>query len=186
MTQRISLFLLIQKNKYPILILLGVIADQFTKIWAEATLSMYRGVVIIPKLMEFQLVHNYGAAYGILQNQRVFLLSVSVVVLIVCIVFRKYIATTPLSKYGLSFLLIGTIGNFIDRVRLSYVIDFINIHIFPVFNIADMAIDLGLVLFAIELFVYRNTVPSSKDQEGELDTETIHSEENNEKNTTSN
>ena len=163
--QQNAVILFIKKNKYLIVLAVGLILDQLTKIWAENNLSMYEAVHIIPNILEFQLVHNYGAAYGILQNQRLFLLSVSVIVLVVCIVFRKHIATTQLSKYGLSFLLIGTIGNFIDRLRLSYVIDFINIHIFPVFNIADMAIDLGLLFFAIEIFVYKDKFIDKKEPE---------------------
>ena len=143
-------------NKYIAVLILGVSLDQFTKILSENNLSMYKGLVIVPKLVSFQLVHNYGAAYGILQNQRLFLIIVSVVVIMASILFYKHIATTIYSKYGLVFLMIGTLGNFIDRLRLGYVIDFINIRIFPVFNIADVCIDIGLVLFAIELFVLRD------------------------------
>jgi len=179
--KRVSPILFFKKNKYTILILIGVAIDQATKIWAEKSLSMYKPLMIIPSIIEFQLVHNYGAAYGIFQNQRAFLLSVSIIVLIVCVVLRKHIATTWLSKYGLSFLLIGTLGNFIDRLRLSYVIDFINIQIFPVFNIADMAIDLGLVFFAIEIFVYKDKFNSKDD----IQQSSTSKKDENEKNTTS-
>ena len=86
--------------------------------------------MIIPNILEFQLVHNYGAAYGILQNQRIFLCTVSLVVIIGCILFRDKIATTKVAQYGVIFLLIGSMGNCIDRLLFGYVIDFINIHIF--------------------------------------------------------
>ena len=57
------------------LVFFGLLMDQFTKIFANKSLSFFLPKVIIPKVLSFQLVHNYGAAYGILQNQRVFLLS---------------------------------------------------------------------------------------------------------------
>jgi signal peptidase II len=132
------------------LIFLGILIDQYTKILANKTLSFFLPKVIIPKVLSFHLVHNYGAAYGILQNQRLFLLSVSVVVIFICVVFSRVIATSKWSKLGLSFLLIGAVGNFLDRIFLGYVIDFIDIKIFPVFNIADICIDIGIAFFIVE------------------------------------
>ena len=71
-------------------------------------------------------------------------------VIFICVVFSRVIATTKWSKLGLSFLLIGAIGNFLDRLFLGYVIDFIDIKIFPVFNIADVCIDIGICFFILE------------------------------------
>ena len=130
----------------------GLLLDQVSKWIANNHLSFFKGKVIIPNILEFQLVHNYGAAYGILQNQRIFLCTVSLVVIIGCILFRDKIATTKVAQYGVIFLLIGSMGNCIDRLLFGYVIDFINIHIFPVFNVADMAIDIGILCLLYDTF----------------------------------
>jgi len=136
---------------------LGVMLDQLTKYMAQSHLTFYKPLAVF-KGLSFQLVHNYGAAYGILQNQRLFLLTVSVVVMAVCFVWFNKIATTKWSRWGLVLLLIGTIGNFMDRVLLGYVIDFIDIRIFPVFNIADMAIDAGIFCFVCEMIFTKKRV----------------------------
>jgi len=98
-------------------------------------------------------VHNYGAACGIFQNQTIFLIGISILVLGGGYWYRDKIGTTLLSRLGLVFLLGGTMGNLIDRVSRGYVVDFINIHVFPVFNISDMAIDIGVICFIIELVI---------------------------------
>ncbi len=139
-----------------VLICVGVCLDQVTKLFAEKYLSFIHPYVVMEKGVSFQLVHNYGAAYGILQNHRYFLLSVSAFVFIVCVKYARALATSRYSEIGLGFLLIGTVGNFVDRLRVGYVIDFVDIGLFPVFNIADVCIDIGIVLFLLELFVVRD------------------------------
>jgi signal peptidase II len=145
-------------KKYTALIIIGLLADQITKYLAELHLSFYAPIRLIPKALTLQLVHNYGAAYGILQNQRVLLLSISIFVLIFCYIFRNKIATTKYSRLGLSFLFIGTLGNFIDRLVIGYVIDFIYIYIVPVFNLADVCIDIGIVFLIIDIFFPKKKV----------------------------
>ena len=143
---------------YTAFIILGVFLDQMNKFIAQNNLDFTIAKVIIPKILSFQLVHNYGAAYGILQNQRIFLLMVSFFVLVLCYCFRKKLATTNYSKLALSFLFIGTIGNFLDRLMLGYVIDFVDIKVFPLFNVADVCIDISIILFLLELIIYKNEI----------------------------
>ena len=132
-------------------IAVGVILDQWTKYWAVSTLSFWSSNVIIPPILKFQLVYNYGAAYGILQNQRLFLLAVSGIVVVIAAFFYRLIVSTAWSKWGLVFIMIGTIGNSLDRLLLGYVVDFIDITIIPVFNIADISINIGVICFIIEM-----------------------------------
>ena len=127
--------------------------DQWLKWWATHHLSFYAGVKIVPGWLDFQLVHNYGAAYGIFQNQRLFLVVFSVLVLALCIRFSHLIVTSEWSRWGLVFLVGGAIGNLIDRLLSGFVIDFINIHIIPVFNIADMCINIGIGCFFVEYII---------------------------------
>ncbi len=142
--------------KYGSVFFLGIILDQWTKYWAVSHLSFWKSLSIFPPVLQFQLVYNHGAAYGILQNQRLLLVTVSISVVVVSALFYRRIATTPLSKWGLTFLLIGTIGNSIDRLFLGYVVDFIDIKLVPVFNIADMMINAGVICFILDMFVVKN------------------------------
>jgi len=139
----------------------GLFLDQSTKIVANHFLRA--PIHIIENVFIFQLVHNYGAAYGILQHKRLLLLSISVIVIVGAIGWSHKFIQSKWSYYGISFLLIGAIGNFIDRLRLGYVIDFIDIRIFPVFNIADVCIDIAILCLLIEVFKKPNEAqPNNK------------------------
>jgi len=129
-----------------------VIIDQVTKIWAESSLSFYNATVLIPKVLELQLVHNYGAAYGILQHHRWLLIAISVAVVGGCLLFKNQLITSKLSHAGILFLVMGASGNLMDRVSRTYVVDFINIHLFPIFNLADVWIDVGICFLILEFF----------------------------------
>lgn len=136
---------------YGLVLSVGVLLDQLTKYWASQSLSFFNATPVLGPIT-FQLVHNDGAAYGIFSSQRLFLITISLMVLVAGVVFRKYLATSEFSKWGMIFIGIGTIGNLIDRILYGYVIDFVNIQIIPVFNIADIAINIGALLFIIEYF----------------------------------
>jgi signal peptidase II len=129
----------------------AIVLDQLTKWIAETSLVYYADIIIIPKVLSLSLVHNYGAAYGILQSQRTLLIGVSIGVIVISMGLYSKIATTKWSQIGLISLWAGAIGNLIDRSVHGYVIDFINIHIIPVFNVADMLINLCVICFIIEL-----------------------------------
>lgn len=134
---------------------LGFLIDQVSKFFAQLSLSFYEPVVVIPHALILQLVHNYGAAYGILQNQRWLLIAIGFLVLGTIYKYRKDLVSSAWSQWGLTFLLIGSCGNIFDRVLRGYVVDFIYIYIFPVFNVADVCIDIGIGLFLIELFLLK-------------------------------
>ena len=142
-------------------VILGSGFDQLTKFFAQLYLSFYTPLIIIAQTCSFQLVHNYGAAYGVFQHQRLLLLLVSTVVLIGITVYRKSLAKTIYSQMGLLFLYVGTFGNGIDRLFRGYVVDFIDIRIFPVFNIADMCINIGVALFIIEMIFHHDRITSA-------------------------
>lgn len=146
---------MIKQKPIWICVFIGLLIDQVSKVVANSVL-VDRSVSIISDKILFQLVHNYGAAYGILQNQRWFLLTVSLIVIIGSVLGSRYLIQSAWSRVGLSFLMIGALGNFIDRLRLGYVIDFIDITVFPVFNVADVCIDVAIILFLIELWVKPN------------------------------
>lgn len=138
-----------------------VILDQFTKIWAINTLKDAGTITIIPNFFRLLYVENFGAAFGILQNKRWIFIIISLIVIIAIIFFllKNYSKLNLLSKIAMAMLLGGAIGNFIDRAKLGYVVDFFsfrlfNAYEFPVFNVADIFIVLGT--FAIFILVLLN------------------------------
>ena len=135
------------------IVVFGVCFDLWTKHLAQQHLSMYAPLEIIPKILSFQLVYNYGAAYGIFQGKKIFLLSVTLLFIVGAFFFRHKIITSMWSRYGLAFIYVGALGNFLDRFMLGYVRDFIDIRIFPLFNIADISINIGVGCFLVEMGV---------------------------------
>ena len=138
----------IKKNRlyYILLSILIILSDQFTKHIININQTSY----INKDLLFFSIdyVKNYGAAFNILNGNRIFLSTISTIItllLIYFILYKKHLSNLDLLSY--SFILAGTIGNGIDRITNGYVIDFINLNFidFPVFNIADISINIGLI-----------------------------------------
>ncbi|NBV84557.1 signal peptidase II [bacterium] len=132
-----------------------VLLDQVTKWWAVKNLSLYSGIVVMPHVLDLQRVHNFGAAYGIFEDQRIPLIAVSIGVLIGCWLLRRTLVTSAWSRVGVVILASGAVGNLIDRLWHGFVIDFLNIHIIPVFNVADVCINIGIGCFIVEYFIFR-------------------------------
>ncbi len=133
-----------------------IILDQISKLLAVKYLQGSASYIIKKNFFELTYVENYGAAFGILQDRRTFfiIMTLAVVIGIAFFIINNYYAMNGFLKVGLAMLLGGAIGNFIDRIRLGYVIDFIsfkfiNKYHFPVFNIADIFIVLGTGLILI-------------------------------------
>jgi len=129
-----------------------ILADQITKSAATQYLMGERPIEIIKNFVELHYVKNYGAAFGILQNQRWFFIVITSIVVFAMVVYmlRNSKNITILTKLSISMLSGGAVGNLIDRVRLGYVVDFIKLDLkiynFPVFNIADIFIVVGTAL----------------------------------------
>lgn len=132
--------------------LLFVVTDQVTKFLVEKILPKDTTISIIPSVLHLTYVKNYGAAFGILQNQKFFLLGVTSIILIGIIIFLffKEIKSGFL-LWALVLIISGGIGNLIDRVFRGYVIDFIDFRLinFAVFNLADSYVCIGVFLIII-------------------------------------
>lgn len=140
-----------------IVVLLGIILDLITKIlFAKYFEGGGKDIVLIPNFFSFTFVKNTGAAFGIFGDSTVALTIVSLVFVGLFITYDiLYHSDNMWYVLGLSMLISGAIGNFIDRVFLGYVRDFINIEIFPfVFNVADALITFGVICFAVYLIFY--------------------------------
>jgi signal peptidase II len=171
---------------------ISVIADQLTKFYAIKNLTHSFGeqtdwqrfvagghpaarapVTVVKGIWDFQYVENPGAAWGLLSRaNESFRAPFFVVVSIVAsVLILNYYVRSPeklaIRRWALALVFGGAVGNFIDRVRMGYVIDFIDWHWqdtyhWPTFNVADAAISIGVVLLLIESFIYKEEKPAKK------------------------
>ena len=142
-------------------IILLVVLDQFTKHLAVTYLQDKPAYKIIDGVLELNFLKNSGAAFGMLQNQKVFFVSVAVLILFIIayVLFRL----PDEKKYNIMHVLLvmisaGAAGNMIDRIQNNYVVDFIYFVIinFPIFNVADIYVTVATFVFIfLFLFYYK-------------------------------
>ena len=130
-----------------------VLIDQFTKYLISNNNKLFINKDFL--LFKLDFVKNYGAAFNIFSGSRIFLSLISILfsILLIYLMLRKN-NLKSIELYSYSFILGGTIGNGIDRLLKGYVIDFINLNVinFPVFNIADISINIGFILLLYSIF----------------------------------
>lgn len=150
---------------YAILAVLLVILDQLTKYLVRANISLGGSVPFLPGFLDFTYVQNTGAAFSVLREHTWLLTIVSaVVVLAICYLVLKGHISGTLGRLSATLILAGGVGNLIDRAVFSYVTDMIRTLFmdFPVFNVADCCITVGVPL----LFLYL-ILTWSREGEGE-------------------
>lgn len=129
-----------------------VVLDQVSKVLITSAFSAGQGTTVIKGILDFLYVRNEGAAFGMLQGKRVFFIIVTLAAVAAAIFYiAKTHPDSPLEKTALAFISGGAIGNFIDRVVLGYVRDFIAVTFidFPVFNVADCFVCIGAGLYIL-------------------------------------
>lgn len=127
------------RKKIFLIAFIVILADQIIKF-----LIKDKSFTIIDGFLKFEYTTNQGAAFGILQGWRIFLIIVSLLLVFLIFQYSKNVKKKDyISGIGLGLLLGGTIGNLSDRIFLGYVVDFIDFGFFPVFNIADIANVIG-------------------------------------------
>ena len=138
-----------------------VFIDQLSKHWMSSALADGGTIKAVPGLLDFKLVFNTGAAFSLLTGSTLLLgvLSLTVALVVVAWLWRQR-RLTLWQGLAVAFLLGGTIGNGLDRWRLGYVIDFLALVPinFPVFNAADIAINLAVLCFGLDLLITREDV----------------------------
>jgi len=125
-----------------------LLLDQLTKFMALWFLKPITNIQILPNIFHLSFVENTGIAFGLFQGHPeilTLLITVSVLCLFIC---ARFFVNQPLShKLAYSFILGGSFGNWVDRIRFEHVIDFLDFRIWPVFNIADSFITMGVIFF---------------------------------------
>ncbi len=155
-----------QKKKKSLQLIADVIAffilvflDQITKYYAVLHLKGKEAIEWIPGVFELRYLENRGAAFGMLQNGKVFFVFAAIVMLtIVIFVLMKAPVSRKYRPWHVFLVMIaaGGIGNMFDRLRFDYVIDFFYFRLidFPIFNVADIFVTVGTILFAIFILFF--------------------------------
>ncbi|HEM6137983.1 TPA: signal peptidase II [Streptococcus suis] len=140
-----------RKFGFPIVAAVLIVLDQLVKTWTVANIALDTVEPFLPGFMSLAYLRNYGAAWSILQNQQWFFTIVTLVVVTALIwYYIKQIQGNIWTLFSLSLMIAGALGNFIDRIRLGYVVDMFHLDFisFPVFNVADMCLSVGVgILF---------------------------------------
>lgn len=136
--------------------------DQLTKFLVVGSLSLGESIPVIQQFLHISLVHNPGAAFGLFATlkpewREPFLFVIPFATLgIILVVFHRLKETQQMSIFALSMIVGGATGNLIDRLRLGFVIDFVDFHWklkyhFPAFNLADAAITIGVMILLLSI-----------------------------------
>jgi len=151
----------LKNHFYYLFILAWIILDQLSKYLIARSISLYQVVTVIPGFFNLTRVHNRGAIFGFLSNSqypaaRILLNLGAVLALgIVAYYFFKTPAEMVLSRLSLSLIIGGAVGNILDRLFRGYVIDFLDFYVgnfhWPVFNLADSCITVGVILLLFDL-----------------------------------
>ena len=175
-------------NKWPFhiaVIVFSIVADQLTKLWALARFTNETGapnhdvINILGEFLRFQLVFNKGAAFSSrpqdlmpFLSPTVFFILISLVAVVVMGWFYKNIDKRDwMSRLGVVMILGGAIGNFIDRMRLQMVVDFIDCDLpdfimtrFPTFNVADSFVTVGVAVVILSPFILKEIHKQIKEE----------------------
>lgn len=141
---------------HSIICIVVLFLDQFSKAWIDTSMQLGQSIIVIPNFFSITYLHNTGAAWSMLEGKMLFFYIVSIIALIVMGYF--YMNTDKedmITKTGLVLMVSGTAGNFIDRIVFQHVRDFLDFTIFgydfPVFNVADMALCIGVFLIFVSI-----------------------------------
>ena len=124
-----------------------IILDRVTKILVQSHLAEGESIPVVPGVMSLTYILNPGAAFGMLEHQRLFFILMTVAAIVV--------------QLGAAFFLGGAVGNLIDRIETGFVIDFFDFYFWPIFNVADIfiCVGVGLIVWNIVMDECRKTEP---------------------------
>lgn len=137
---------------------LVIVLDRITKIYIDSTMTLGYSRPLLGRFAEFTYIHNSGAAFSILQGKQTVLIVLTLIVMLGIAVYVSVYGKklSFAERFSLALIMGGGIGNLICRIRYGYVIDFINIHFIPVFNVADIAITIGCAIFCLCVLLPKN------------------------------
>lgn len=142
-------------KKQLMMIIVAFACDQISKVFISSYLALNETIPVIKDFFYITLNNNYGAAWGMLENNTYFLIAISIIAIIILIRYSYSFVLNTRNKIAFSILLGGIAGNLADRLCLGYVRDFLDFKIgtynFPIFNLADTFIVIGVALLIIAI-----------------------------------
>lgn len=133
--------------------LIAVLIDQITKLLIKTNFQLNQGIPLVKDVFHLRYIRNFGAGFGIMQQQTWILIFISITVIGVILYYLDRIKDKEiLLQFLVGFVLGGTIGNLIDRVSYGSVIDFLDFRIWPVFNFADGFVTIGIIGLVVYLW----------------------------------
>ena len=141
-----------------------LVIDQLIKYIVIRNMHLHQSIALIPDVLHLTYIQNQGAAFGIFYGQRVFLTSVGFLVIAIMIYYHYLIKVRDFTQFSLALILGGSFGNMFDRVLRSYVIDYVDIRVWPIFNFADVMINIGVALIILNALFEKSKhlVPPSR------------------------
>lgn len=136
---------------YEIIVAILIGLDQIIKYWALHYLKEVGSIPVINNIFNLTYVENRGAAFGMLQNNQTIFIVVALIASLYGLYYLKTKKVNNIGKVGILLVISGAIGNLIDRVRLGFVVDYLDFHIIwsYVFNLADCFVVVGTILLCI-------------------------------------
>ena len=149
---------------YFIIIALILVADQLVKYLVQSAMELNQSIPLIDGIFHITYIHNYGAAFSILQNKTVFLIIIQVVVItgILIYLIKKRNTEHSIMLLSLSLIVAGGFGNLIDRILKGYVVDFLDLRVWPIFNVADISVCVGCGLMVLYVLFIEPKLSRSK------------------------
>ena len=139
----------------PLLVALGIILlDQASKEWVRHAFALHESVPVVPGFFHLTYIRNTGAAWGMFSGQNLALAVLAFAMLVALVLFRRqFLPPGRVHRVALGLLCGGIVGNLFDRLRLDYVVDFLDVywrvHHFPAFNVADSAICIAVGIYVL-------------------------------------
>lgn len=131
--------------------------DMLIKRSVISFIAPIHSIPVIKGMLHLTYVENTGVAFGLMRNQRPFLILVGIIVCALIIIFyKKSVNKEVMLRIALALILGGSFGNLFDRIFYGHVIDYIDFRVFPVFNLADISINIGIALILLDQFIRRN------------------------------
>jgi signal peptidase II len=135
-----------------VLVIVGLVlaVDQYSKYSVNKNIAPNYSIPVIKNVFHITFVKNQGIAFGIFQKGNLFFILFNTLLICVLLAFSGRLTEHFYSRTGFSLLLAGALGNFIDRVKNGYIVDFLDFRIWPVFNLSDAALCIGVIFLCIQ------------------------------------
>jgi signal peptidase II len=136
-----------------------IVLDHLTKTWVASTFLPGESRILIPHVLYLTYVQNYHGAFGLFGTHPLLLTAAASVVLISFYLWYRREGASTSVHIAFALIFGGAVGNIIDRVRFGYVHDFIDFRFWPVFNVADSAITIGVCLLLLQMLLHEKRAP---------------------------